>query len=160
MRNSLFILLLVGLFGQLHAQTFKAESDSIKLHFGFPTLALVDTISFMDENENRLLEPDESSVAVFTIKNTSKYPAKEVMIAPEELNGIEGFDGFKKVEVGDIPAGAEKRVEIGINSTEKLKAGTANFVFHLFEKGVENDISIVFTIATSDVPMEFDDEDE
>lgn len=156
----LIILIAIGLFltTQSIGQTFTGKSDSVRLNFGYPTLALVDTISFMDENENNLLEPDESSLAVFTIKNTSKYPAKNVTIQPEELNGLGGFSGFNKTVVGDIPAGAEKRVQVGINSSEELQAGTANFVFHLYEKGVENDISIVFTIATTDQPMDLDDE--
>lgn len=158
MRITLFIIVLgTALSGK--AQTLIGQSDSLKLHFGFPTLALVDTISFMDENENNQLEPDESSLAIFTIKNTSKYPARDVTITPEELNGIKGFAEFSSTKVGDIPAGEEKRVEVGINSTEGLNAGTANFVFHLYEKGVESDISIVFTIATTNEPMVFEEEE-
>ncbi len=156
----LTLLMVFGCGIQAEAQIYKGQSDSLKMTFGFPTIILADEISFKDENENNLMEPDEISLAVFTIKNTSKYPARNVTIRPEELNKVKGFDEFSPVIVGDIPGGGEKLVEVGINSTPELEAGTANFVFHLYEKGVESDISIVFSIATTDQPMTFGEEEE
>ncbi|MEO0895610.1 MAG: hypothetical protein AAFY71_04400 [Bacteroidota bacterium] len=149
MRNIVIIGLLLMTYLQGFSQTFTGKSDSLQLDFGYPVIQLTDTVSIEDENGNGLLEPDESSVVLFTIKNISKYPAKNVTISPEELNNIRGFETFNPAFVGDIPAGGEKLVEVGITTTPRLQGGTANFVFHLYEKGVENDISIVFTIGTT-----------
>jgi len=76
----LTLLMVFGCGIQAEAQIYKGQSDSLRMTFGFPTIVLADEISFKDENENNLMEPDEISLAVFTIKNTSKYPARNVTI--------------------------------------------------------------------------------
>lgn len=144
---SLFLgALCLPLFVQ--AQSFTAESRPVDLNFGYPVLRVLDDLTYVDENENNQLEPNEAGVINFTLVNEGKYPAIGVVVTPKELNGIFGLDLPKEVLVGNIPPGGKKLVQIGLAGESNVSVGTASFIFYIRENNEDGNISVVYALNT------------
>ena len=150
-KNKSFLIFIVVLLGYhlSFGQTITAESKELVLKFGFPELAIMDDLKYEDENGNKLLDADAACIISFSVKNSGKYPAKDVVIRPEELNGIKGIELPETVPVGEIRSGETKLVQIGMNSNLELGDGTASLVFYILEKGEERNLSVVYALGTA-----------
>ena len=145
---SLLIVLLLGFPFSLLAQTFQAKSEPFELDFGFPELRVSESITFIDENENNLIDQNEGCIITFEIFNDGLYPAREVILRPQELNQVAGISFPEEVLLGQIQPGGKKRFQLGIEAGEVPIDETANFVFYLFEYGEPIDVSIVYAVGT------------
>ncbi|MDX2247860.1 MAG: hypothetical protein SF052_13835 [Bacteroidia bacterium] len=149
LRSFLLFISLGLLIFSAHAQEIYAQSDTLHLDFGYPIISVVDDLRFTDENDNNNIDPGESSIISFTIKNTGNYLAKGVSIRPQELNNLSGLMLPDEVKIGDIKPGEDKLIQVGIVSGENLEKGTASLIFYIHENGRYDDISIVYAVGTS-----------
>lgn len=148
-RNCLLICCLYFLVVSARAQEIYAQSDTLNLDFGYPILTVIDDLRFTDENDNNNIDPEESSIISFTIKNTGAYLARAVSIRPQELNNLAGLLLPEEVKIGDIKPGEDKLIQVGIVSGKELEKGTASLIFYINENGKYDDISIVYAVGTS-----------
>lgn len=136
-------------------QTLEATSNQISLDFGYPELRFKnDAISFIDENDNGIIDPSEGTIIRLVIENLGKYPAKDVRLRPQELNQINGLELPEEIEVGDIAAGEQKVVQVGVAAADELDTGTANFIFYAKEAAEKGRVSVVYAVATVVDPNE------
>ncbi|MEL6853248.1 MAG: hypothetical protein AAFP92_32355, partial [Bacteroidota bacterium] len=103
-----------------------------------------------DENDNGIVEPGEGSLISFTLQNVGPYPAKNVTVFPRELNDIQGLSLADSIVVGDLASGASKLVQVGIYTEDVLQRGNASLVFEIRENGTYVDISVGYSVDTSD----------
>lgn len=136
-------------FSNLAGQEIYADSDSLHLNFGYPILTVIDDLRFIDENENDNIDPEESSIISFTIKNTGRYLAHDVTIRPQELNNLMGIMLPEEVQIGDIKPGDDRLVQVPIATSGNLEKGTASLIFYIHENGKYDDISIVYAVGTT-----------
>ncbi len=132
-----------------NAQTFQAVSQPINLDFGFPVLDDLDDVTFDDENSNNIIDPGEAGLISFTLKNIGEWPARNVQIRPEELNGIRGIELESVIDVGDILPGESRQVSIGVYANRQLSRGTASFIFYIDENGSYHNVSVVYGLDTN-----------
>ncbi|MDP5172603.1 MAG: hypothetical protein NWR72_20340 [Bacteroidia bacterium] len=144
---SLVFLLLASLSG--YAQKFVATSLPVKMDFGYPVLEDMDDVTYIDDNNNNIIDPGEGALITFTLKNTGKWTARNVQIRPEELNGINGIEIDKVIDIGDIQPGESKDVSIGVYANRSLSRGTASFIFYIDENGSYNNVSVVYGVDTN-----------
>lgn len=146
-------LSLIGLAMLISAGAFSQEfsntSKSVSLDFGFPVLEDLDDVSYLDENFNNIIDPGESALITFTLKNIGEWTARNVQIRPEELNGIRGIQIDERIDIGDIRPGESKEVSIGLFATRELSTGTASFIFYIDENGSYNNVSVVYGVDTN-----------
>lgn len=147
-KTFLFSLVMMLSFGAI-CQEFSNTSRSIKLDFGFPVLEDLDDVSYLDENFNNIIDPGESAIITFTLKNIGEWTARNVQIRPEELNGIRGIQIDERINIGDIRPGESKEVSIGLFATRELSTGTASFIFYIDENGSYNNVSVVYGVDTN-----------
>jgi len=133
----------------LHAQELSTTSDTLSLNFGFPILRAQDDLTFVDENENDQIDPDEGCLISFTIKNNSSYPARDIEIVPQELNQLKGIALPPVVKVGNLAPGATRKVEIGVLGQEEMDSGTANFSFLIKEGDEIENTTVVFSVQVN-----------
>ncbi|MEM9986624.1 MAG: hypothetical protein AAF804_16155 [Bacteroidota bacterium] len=135
--NYLFNLLIVTplLFSGMSAwgQVLTGTSEAVELNFGYPILKAQDDLTFFDENQNQQIDPGEGCAIVFTLKNESAYPAQNVLVKPNLVNLKGDLTLPKSIKIGDLDAGASRKVEIGLLAQDTLVGGTANFSFVVFE---------------------------
>ncbi|MEZ4827495.1 MAG: hypothetical protein R3C61_14625 [Bacteroidia bacterium] len=143
------IILFCGLVSRVAGQEIYGTSDTLILDFGYPILTVIDDLRFTDENDNNNIDPEESSIISFTIKNTGAYMARAVAIRPKELNNLTGLRLPEEVKIGDIYPGEDKLVQVGIVSGNNLERGTASLIFYIHENGAYDDISIVYAVGTT-----------
>ncbi len=152
----LFILcpILLGCFLS-QGQVLEATSNQLSLDFGYPELRFKnDAIQFIDENDNGIIDPGEGTIIRLVIENLGKYPAKDVRLRPQELNQINGLELPEEIEVGDIQAGEQKVVQVGVAAADELDTGTANFIFYAKEAAEQGRVSVVYAVATVVDPNE------
>lgn len=131
------------------AQVLEAGSNPVNLNFGYPELRFQDeSILFLDENDNGIIDPGEGSIIRLTIENNSRYQAKNVIVSLQDLNNIEGLEIPEEVEVGDIAAFEKAYVQVGVAASNEVETGTANFIFYAQERAEKARVSVVYTIAT------------
>jgi len=130
------------------AQTFIGESKAVPMNFGYPKLQVLDDVTFVDEDDDDLLSAGEAMLISFSIQNQGKYPAVEVRVVPKELNNLSGLDIPYEVEIGKIPPGETREIQIGIASEMNLPDGTASFVFRIEENGTFENISVPYVVST------------
>lgn len=131
------------------AQELTKASKPISLNFGYPQLKILDDLQFIEEEENNSLDPNESGLISFTVKNTGAYTAFGVAVVPEELNGIQGVYLSEEVTIGDLKAGESQLVQIGIEAGPDLERGSASLSFKILENKRFQDISIVYSFQTN-----------
>ncbi|MEO0469010.1 MAG: hypothetical protein AAF206_05275, partial [Bacteroidota bacterium] len=83
---------LLSFYTSFQAQVLEGTTNEVSLKFGFPELQIKDDLQFLDENDNENIDPGEGSIIRFSIENVSKYPARNVMVSPRELNNIQGLN--------------------------------------------------------------------
>lgn len=149
-KSGFFFLLIAFNISLAYGQVIDNTSKSLRLSFGFPVLYAEDDIQFQDQNDNNIIDPGEGGLISFTLKNTGKYPAKNIAVYPKELSGIVGLELPEVQEIGDLKPGESKKVEIGIFAEENLQKGSANFIFEIHENGEYENISVVYTLDTSE----------
>lgn len=148
-------LSLIFAYGYGQAQVIEANSNPVNLDFGYPELRFQnDATSFIDENDNGIIDPGEGTIIRLVIVNQGKYPARSVMLQPQELNQISGLELPEEIEVGDIMAGEEKIVQVGVAAADELETGTANFIFYAKEAAEQGRVSVVYAVATVVNPNE------
>ncbi|MFK7923413.1 MAG: hypothetical protein AB8H47_15730 [Bacteroidia bacterium] len=137
------------------AQVLTATSNPVNLDFGYPELRFKnDVIRFIDENDNGIIDPGEGTIIRLVIENLGKYPARDVILQPQELNQINGLELPVEIEVGDIEAGEQKVVQVGVAAADELDTGTANFIFYAKEAAEKGRVSVVYAVATVVDPNE------
>ncbi|MEO1450173.1 MAG: hypothetical protein AAFV07_11635 [Bacteroidota bacterium] len=134
---------------KLAAQELNQLSKPITLNFGYPELKIMDDLQFIEEEENNSLDPDESGLISFTVKNVGSYTAYGVAVVPEELNGIEGVYLPSEITIGDLKPGESQLVQIGIEADSNLEKGSASLSFKILENKRFQDISIVYSFQTN-----------
>lgn len=144
---ALAALLALSFMLPLQAQTFTARTEPLKLDFGYPRLRVLDDLQFLDENENNRIDPSESSLITFSVENTTQYPARNVVIRPQELNKIAGIQFESEIAIGEIPPFESRRVQAGIIASSDIQPGTASFVFAILEDGTNQNISVVYAVG-------------
>ncbi|MEM6343733.1 MAG: hypothetical protein AAF927_07625 [Bacteroidota bacterium] len=155
MKNILILSSLLLMTLSSFGQTLEATSNQISLDFGYPELRFKnDAISFIDENDNGIIDPSEGTIIRLVIENLGKYPAKDVRLRPQELNQINGLELPEEIEVGDIAAGEQKVVQVGVAAADELDTGTANFIFYAKEAAEKGRVSVVYAVATVVDPNE------
>ncbi|MEL7531576.1 MAG: hypothetical protein AAFN10_09725 [Bacteroidota bacterium] len=138
-----------------NGQTLEATSNQLSLDFGYPELRFKnDAIRFIDENDNGIIDPGEGTIIRLVIENLGKYPANDVRLRPQELNQINGLELPEEIEVGDIAAGEQKVVQVGVAAADELDTGTANFIFYAKESAEKGRVSVVYAVATVVDPNE------
>jgi hypothetical protein len=144
------LVLLISMWPSLgQAQEIHGISDTMQLNFGYPILKAKDDLIFTDENENQQIDPNEGCVITFTLMNTSRYPALDVLIKPRELNGIQGLNWPDEVNVGNIAQGGRRIVEINILASEPLAEGTANFAFTVLEGDAVESATVIYSVPVN-----------
>lgn len=131
------------------AQQIEAVSDTLRLDFGYPMLQARDSLIFTDENANRQIDPSEGVVITFTLMNQSRYPARGVVVKPNELNGVDGLVWPKQIKVGNIEANSETKVAVSIIAEDSLETGTANFAFVILEGDNIESTTVVYSVGTN-----------
>ncbi len=125
-------------------QVLTSTSESVELDFGYPILKAQDDLTFFDENQNQQIDPGEGCAIVFTLKNESPYPAQNVIVKPNLVNLKGDLTLPKNIKIGDLDAGASRKVEIGLLAQDTLAGGTANFSFVVFEGNNLESATITF----------------
>lgn len=133
----------------LWGQTIRSATDTLSLNFGYPSLKAEDDLMFKDENGNSQIDPSEGCVITFTLLNESHYPARDVLIRPKELNGLEGVMLPEKVKVGSIEANKSRKVEVNIIAGDSLDQGTANFAFSILEGNAVQSATVIFSVQAN-----------
>ncbi len=149
MKNWILFLISFSLIPVGFSQQFDNVSESIAMDFGYPVLEDQDDVTYLDENYNNIIDPGESALITFTLTNTGEWPARNVQIRPEELNGIRGIQIDDVITIGDIRPGESKDVSIGLFATRELTRGTASFIFYIDENGSYNNVSVVYGVDTN-----------
>lgn len=136
-------------FTGLQAQVLEGSTNTVKLDFGYPELRFInEAISFLDENDNNIIDAGEGSIIRLTIENQSRFVAKDVIVTLQDLNNLEGLEIPEEVEVGDIEPFTKANVQIGVAATNEVETGTANFIFYAKERAEAGRVSVVYTVAT------------
>lgn len=149
MKQVLISVLACLMVSGVSAQEFSSTSRAISLDFGYPVLEDMDDVAYLDENFNNIIDPGESALITFTLKNIGQWTARNVQIRPEELNGIAGIQIDEKINIGDIRPGQSREVSIGLYATRELTTGTASFIFYIDENGAYNNVSVVYGVDTN-----------
>jgi hypothetical protein len=148
-KNILLILGFVLIMSGLKAQEIFGTSDSLAMNFGYPVIEVIDDLKLIDENENNHIDPGETISISFTIKNIGKYIAKSLSIHPQELNNIAGLSVPESFDVGDIPPGEDRLIQVIMSALDDLEEGSANFIFRVHENGkYGDDISATYVVGT------------
>ncbi len=91
------------------------------------------TLQFSDDNGNGSLDAGEDGYISFKVVNDGPGRANRVNIEVRELNGSYGINFAKNTKIGDIFAGESRNVKIGLQGTEELLDGQAEFEIRVRE---------------------------
>lgn len=91
------------------AQVITHSNDSIPIPVE-PAMLVIRVDSFIDGNNNRVIDADESFAVQFTIANNGQGDAYNVRLRLSEQQGYDVyFDGPRELDGGNIPAGTSKQ---------------------------------------------------
>ncbi len=146
------------LAGPAHGQALVSTTDTMSMDFGYPLLKANDDLTFIDENENGQIDPGEGCAITFTLLNKSRYPARDVVIRPKELNNLAGLIWREELKIGNIAAAGSRSIEVGIIAQDSIGVGTANFAFTVLEGNAVESATVVYSVPVNFESPPSDDE--
>lgn len=135
--------------GLLHGQALVSTTDTMRMDFGYPLLKAKDDLTFIDQNDNGQIDPGEGCAITFTLLNDSRYPARDVLIRPKELNNLAGLIWRKELKIGNIAAEGSRPIEVGIIAEDSIGIGTANFAFTVLEGDALESATVVYSVPVN-----------
>ncbi|MCF8378813.1 MAG: caspase family protein [Bacteroidales bacterium] len=127
--NPKFIVIILActlMITDIYSQDFSARSKKYSFNIGSknivpPIIGIVeDSVMFIDENKNNILDPFENASILIKLKNTGSGNAENFSIHVKETNGLTGLNIQENHSVGIIAPNSEKTVIIPIRSNQKL----------------------------------------
>lgn len=83
--------------------------------------------------KTNLIKATELFMLQCNIRNNGKGDALNVVVNTAEINGLNGIDFAKEVQVGRIRTGETKKIQIPISTNNNLKTATACFIINVKE---------------------------
>lgn len=128
----LFVIIGILLYSDIiQAQDFSAKSKkysfSIKgINLIPPILSIAqNSILFIDENKNSILDPFEKANISFKIRNQGNGNAENFEVHINEETGLKGIIIPEQINIGVIPSNSEKIIQIPVSSDQNLMASQA-----------------------------------
>jgi uncharacterized repeat protein (TIGR01451 family) len=99
-----------------------------------PAMLVIRIDSFIDANNNKLIDADESFAIRFTVENKGKGDAYNLRLRLSEQSGYdEHFDGPRELDGGNIPAGTTKQYTFRYLVKKDIPTALAKINIYAFE---------------------------
>ncbi len=99
-----------------------------------PARLVIRVDSFMDHNNNRLIDAGEAFTIQFTLLNEGEGDAYNVRVRLSEQQGLEQyFDGARELDAGIVPAGGSKEFSMRFLAKQDLPSAQAVINLYAFE---------------------------
>lgn len=119
-----------------------------------PAMLVIRVDSFMDANNNQIIDAGESFALQFTIENKGRGDAYNLRLRLSEQQGFdEYFDGPRELDGGNIPAGTSKQYTFRYLVKKELPTALATINIYAFEaNGFDADAAEVI-VSTQEYAM-------
>ena len=99
-----------------------------------PAMLVIHVDSFIDGNNNKVIDAGESFAVQFTIANNGQGDAYNIRLRLSEQQGYdEYFDGPRELDGGNIPAGASKQYTFRYLVKKEMPSALAKINIYAFE---------------------------
>lgn len=92
-----------------------------------PASISLSAVQLEDENQNGILEGDEKATLSFTVRNTGKVAAYQVLAKLGLDPNVEAIQFEKETWVGNLEAGGSRTFKVSLNLGNQLEAGNSQF---------------------------------
>ncbi|MCD8080831.1 MAG: caspase family protein [Bacteroides sp.] len=114
-----------------------------------PAQLVIRVDSFMDHNNNRLIDAGEAFTIRFTLLNEGEGDAYNVRVRLSEQHGLEQyFDGARELDAGIVPAGGSKEFTMRFLAKQDLPTAQAVINLYAFEANGFDAQPIAMNIGT------------
>jgi hypothetical protein len=120
------------------------EAKTVKL---LPDLVIKD-YAFSDENQNKIIDADESNTITLKLVNEGKGIAQGVVFKASVRYPVNGMEFTPQITVGDLNPGQTYDIKIPVKSGLSLNSGLAAFRFEATELRGFDAFPLEMTIAT------------
>ena len=143
-----YIITLINIDAQ-NAGYSAAYSFDIRKKFDPPILEYVGDVIFLDENDNNAIDANEKCAIEFTLLNTGKGDALNLIT---NLKATGNTDGIKFNNLTQVPPisklNGKQTIKIEINSNGSTVNGVINFVVEVIEPNGFNTNAVNLQIIT------------